>query len=100
VIQEKTHSNQEIRTRWFNAINSKLTDDKIASRIRRNRGLTNLVINTWEQVLSKERDLPNEWINMREVLVVGPALRRNPKAHAIPNRMCVNTVNTFSLTQG
>ena len=70
VIQEKPHNNQEIRSRWLSMINSRLTDDKIiASKIKRNKGFTNLVINTWEKVLSKDRDLPNEWIHMREVLV-------------------------------
>jgi len=70
VIQEKDHTPQEIRSRWLRAINTRLTDDKItATKIKRNKGFTNLVVNTWEPVLSKERDLPNEWIYSREVLV-------------------------------
>jgi len=49
---------------------SRLTEDKIAaSKIKRNKGFTILVSNTWEKVLSKENDVPNNWINMREVLV-------------------------------
>jgi ribonuclease HI len=77
VIHQLQHSNQEIRSRWLSVINSRLTEDKIvASKIKRNKGFTNLVVNTWEHVLSRERDLPNEWIQRREVLVgsrPGPA---------------------------
>ena len=70
VIQEKNHNNQEIRLRWLHVINLRLTKDKIAaSKIKRNKGFTILVSNTWEKVLSKENDVPNNWINMHEVLV-------------------------------
>jgi len=70
VIQEKNHNNQEIRLRWLHVINLRLTEDKIAaSKIKRNKGFTILVSNTWEKVLSKENDVPNNWITMREVLV-------------------------------
>jgi len=70
VIQEKVHNYQGIRNRWLRAINTRLTDDKIiATKIKQNKGFTNLVVNTWEHVLSNERDLPNNWINLREVLV-------------------------------
>ena len=70
VIHGKIHNQQEIRSKWLHAINSRLTDDKItASKIKRNKGFTRLVVNTWEKVLTKESDLPNNWISMREVLV-------------------------------
>jgi len=70
VIQEKNHNHQEIKARWLHVINSRLTDDKIAtSKIKRDKGFTLLVSNTWEKVLSKESDLPNDWMNMHEVLV-------------------------------
>jgi len=70
VIHEKNHTHQEIKSRWLNIINSRLTEDKIAaSKIKRNKGFTTLVSNTWEKVLRKENDIPNNWINMREVLV-------------------------------
>jgi len=70
VIQEKNHNNQEIQLRWLHVINLRLTEDKIAtSKIKRNKGFTILVSNTWEKVLSKENDILNNWINMREVLV-------------------------------
>jgi hypothetical protein len=82
VIHEKTHGNQEIRSRWLSMINSRLTDDKInATKSRRNKGFTNLVVNTWEHVLTKQGDLPNEWIHMREVLVgsrTGPTPNPEP----------------------
>jgi len=70
VIQEKIHSNQEIRSRWLRVINKRLTDDKItATRTKRNQGFTNLIVNTWEKVLTREGDIPNDWTNRREVLV-------------------------------
>ena len=70
VIQEKVHNHLEIRNKWLNAIDKRLTDDKItASTIKRNKGFTTLVVNTWEHVLSKDGALPNSWINVHEVLV-------------------------------
>jgi len=38
--------------------------------IKRNKGFTNLIVNTWEKVLARKGDLPNDWTNRREVLVV------------------------------
>ena len=70
VIQGKTHSQQEIRAKWLREINTRLTDDRItATKVQRNKGFTKLVENTWEHVLHREGDLPNEWLNSREVLV-------------------------------
>jgi len=70
VIHEKNHSNQEIRSRWLRVINERLTEDKInATRIKRNKGFTKLIVNTWEKVLTREGDLPNDWTNRHEVLV-------------------------------
>ena len=70
VIHEKIHSYQEIQSRWLRTINERLTEDKItATKIKRNKGFTNLIVNTWEKVLTKEGDLPNDWTNRREVLV-------------------------------
>ncbi|KAF8490807.1 hypothetical protein F5888DRAFT_1950880, partial [Russula emetica] len=35
--EERTHTDREIRTRWFKAINARLTEDKItATRVKRN----------------------------------------------------------------
>jgi hypothetical protein len=70
VIQVRTHSTSEIRTRWLNAINTRLTDDKLtATRIKRGKKSTQTTINTWEHVLRKQMDLPQGWIASREVLV-------------------------------
>jgi len=38
-------------------------------KIKRDDGFTNLVVNTWEPTLKKERALPLNWINHSEVLV-------------------------------
>ena len=70
VIQGRNHNHLEIRNKWFHTINKRLTVDKInASTIKRNKGFTTLVVNTWEHVLSKDGALPNSWISAREVLV-------------------------------
>jgi len=64
------HSYQEIKSRWLHTINERLTKDKItATMIKRNKGFTNLIVNTWEKVLAREDDLLNNWTNRREVLV-------------------------------
>jgi hypothetical protein len=70
VIQEKTHSEEEIKARWFRAINNRLTDDKItATKIKRDQATFNKVRATWEDVLKRLWDLPNDWIYSSEVLV-------------------------------
>jgi len=82
VIHEKNHTHQEIKSRWLNIINSRLTKDKIAtSKIKRNKGFTTLVLNIWEKVLHKENNIPNNWINMHEVLV-GSCQGRSLRQHA------------------
>ena len=56
--------------RWLNNINKRLTEDKIiATKIKRNRTTIRKVEATWEGVLKKTWDLPNEWIYQREFLV-------------------------------
>jgi hypothetical protein len=70
VIQEKNHSENEVRQRWRQVINKRLTDDKItATKIKRDKELTRLVVDTWEQALNNERELPPNWINQSETLV-------------------------------
>ena len=70
VIQQKNHNANEITTRWLKNINKRLTEDKIiATEIKRNRTAIRKVEATWEGVLKKIWDLPNEWIYQREFLV-------------------------------
>jgi hypothetical protein len=48
VINEITHCDNEIRSRWYKAINNRLTEDQvIATKIKRTKGFTELVVNTW-----------------------------------------------------
>jgi hypothetical protein len=62
-------------------INVKLTDDKIvATRIRQNDGFTTLVVNTWEQALNNEKELPPNWLNHSEVLVGRTASALKPSS--------------------
>jgi len=50
--------------------NERLTEDRIiTTKIKRNKGFTKLIVNTWEKVLIREGDLPNDWTNWHEVLV-------------------------------
>jgi hypothetical protein len=70
IIQEETHSDDEIRARWLRKINERLTCDRItATKIVRNKTYTNLVKNTWKKALQRHHDLPVDWFNDREVLV-------------------------------
>jgi ribonuclease HI len=70
VIQEKTFSITEIKARWTNAINRRLTEDKIiATRIKKDKATERKVKATWEAALKKSQDLPNRWLQIREVLV-------------------------------
>jgi hypothetical protein len=70
VIQEKNYSEREIKGRWHQVINRRLTHDKItATKIKRDNGFTRLVVDTWEQALNNERGLPPNWISNSEVLV-------------------------------
>jgi hypothetical protein len=69
-IQDHNHSPSEISNRWYRAINTRLTDDKItATKIKRDKASVQMVKNTWEHVLRKHSDLPEDWITSREVLV-------------------------------
>ena len=53
-------SEQGIQCRWLRVIKIRLTNDKVlAIKMKRKIGFTNLVVNTWEHLLSKEGDLPN-----------------------------------------
>jgi hypothetical protein len=70
MIQEKNHIPHEIRDRQISAVNCRLTKDKIkATKISWDKRATQRAINTWEQLLKKEGELLNNWINISEVLV-------------------------------
>ena len=71
VIREKRHTDNEIRSRWRSAINARLTDDKIttATKIKRDKNLTNLIKATWEPLLRKQGEIPENWLEDSEVLV-------------------------------
>jgi hypothetical protein len=61
VIRNKEHTNTEIRVRWLRSINTRLTEDKIIATLKkRDQRFTSLVKRTWETVLDKKWDLPNE----------------------------------------
>ncbi|KAH9071067.1 hypothetical protein EDB83DRAFT_2221492 [Lactarius deliciosus] len=81
VIQEKTHSPHEIKTRWLNTINKRLTEDKIiATKVKRCDESAQLVEATWGKVLRKFSDPPYNWIHDREVLVGSRARQARPIA--------------------
>ena len=70
VIQEKDLADGEIRTRWYRAINERLTIDKVtATKIKRSDNYTKLIEDTWELALRKEKETPVNWMHCREVLV-------------------------------
>ncbi|KAH9011920.1 hypothetical protein EDB84DRAFT_1251378, partial [Lactarius hengduanensis] len=69
-IQLKTHSAQEIKNRWLRVINERLTNDKItATRVKRGRAMVLSVASTWKAALSREWELPPNWMILSEVLV-------------------------------
>lgn len=70
IIREETHSENEIKARWLRKINKRLTCDRItAAKIARDKTYTNLIKNTWKKAIQRQRDLPLNWFNDREVLV-------------------------------
>ncbi|KAH9022517.1 ribonuclease H-like protein, partial [Lactarius deliciosus] len=70
VIKLKIHSAQEIKNRWLKAINERLTNDKItATKIKRSNAMVQSVDSTWKAALSREWELPPNWIIHSEVLV-------------------------------
>ena len=70
VIQEKSLSEREIKMRWYRTINERLTIDKVtATKIKRNDNFTKLIEETWGPALSKEKDIPANWMHTSEVLV-------------------------------
>jgi len=52
VIQGKSLNENEIQVRWFRAINMRLMDKVIATRIKREQTYTKQVKSTWEPILS------------------------------------------------
>ena len=69
-IQGKNHSVNETQKRWLQSINKRLTEDKIiATTIKRDDAHTRKARTTWEAVLGRTEELPNDWIHQREVLV-------------------------------
>jgi ribonuclease HI len=70
VINEQSHTPSEIESRWYKAINARLTEDKIqATKIKRAKTSVKLVIYTWETALWKRTPIPRDWVHTREVLV-------------------------------
>lgn len=71
--------------RWYKAINRRLTKDKItATKIKRRKHYTNLIKATWENLLKKHSDLPDNWIKNSEVLVGRRAQRVMPINDHVP----------------
>ena len=68
VIRGKTHSNQEISTRWKRKINDRLTTDRItATKIRRDPNYTQLIDKTWKLALRKADVQHQDWLHHQEV---------------------------------
>ena len=70
VIQEKLLSERKIKIRWYQAINERLTINKVTvMKIKRNDNFIRQIEETWGPMLSKEKDTPANWIYTSEVLV-------------------------------
>jgi hypothetical protein len=84
VIRGTPHNEPEIRSRWLKLINTRLTEDRIvATKIKRDKGFSNLVINTWDKVIKKENDAPKDWLIHSEVLV-GSSTRVFRRGNHVP----------------
>ena len=60
----------EIKIRWYQTINERLTIDKVtAMKIKRNDNFTKLIEETWGPTLSKEKDIPANWMYSSGILV-------------------------------
>jgi len=70
VTQEKQLSEGEIQARWYQAINKRLTINKVTTmKIKQNEKFTRTVMETQEMALRKEREVLVNWIQISEVLV-------------------------------
>lgn len=70
VINEKSHTPNEIEAQWYKVINARLIEDKIiATEVKRGKTSVNLVKYTWDKALQKCIPLPCNWVHIREVLV-------------------------------
>ncbi|KAG1726449.1 hypothetical protein EDD22DRAFT_764255, partial [Suillus occidentalis] len=79
VIQDRTHTRQNITKRWIHSINHRLHLDRItASKIKRNKKTENLVDQTWKHCIHSNQSIPNNWATALEVLV-GIKLPRTPQ---------------------
>jgi hypothetical protein len=59
----------DVNARGFNDETPLAEDKVIATKIKQLRGFSDLGVNTWEQVLKKNGDIPNGYIFRSEVLV-------------------------------
>ena len=59
------HTDREVNARWRQAINKRLTEDKItATTVLKNERYITIATSTWDRALHKRhRDLPKDWMN-------------------------------------
>jgi hypothetical protein len=70
VIRGTLHNENKIRSRRLKLNNARLTKDRItATKMKRDKGFSNLVINTWDKVIREKEDVPKDWLIHSEVLV-------------------------------
>jgi len=70
VILLKEHGIREIKSRWVQAINKRLTEDKITTtKINKDKRTRSLIKRTWEPLLKRTVEINSDWIHRREVLV-------------------------------
>ena len=64
-IREQVHTDREVNARWRQAINKRLTEDKItATTVLKNERYITIATSTWDRALHKRhRDLPEDWMN-------------------------------------
>ncbi|KAH8984310.1 hypothetical protein EDB92DRAFT_1803196, partial [Lactarius akahatsu] len=69
IIRGKIHTEKEVVSKWLQAINRRLSEDKTtATKVLRKKYYINIVDNTWSRALYKRHcDLPRNWMNRNVV---------------------------------
>jgi hypothetical protein len=67
VINNRSHSTNEVESAWRRAINRRLAEDVItATKISRQDDFIKLVKSTWMKALQKKhRELPENWLDLQ-----------------------------------
>ncbi len=85
------HTLDEVRNLWIEAINKRLTTDRLLANKKRYgaRAMAKAkVLLTWKGTLRDEKSLPEDWTDQNRVLVGIVPVRRRPRGrHRVPHEL-------------